>query len=81
MVAKWSPNARLEVFRWARRPQDVLRGAKIVSMLLQEASELHKMIPKGPKMAQMIPYMTPKNASMAPKITPRSTKRFQKEPN
>ena len=36
MGSKWYPNATLEASKWAKRPQDGSRGARMVSMRLQE---------------------------------------------
>ena len=80
MAPKWSPNPPLETSKWARRPQGGSRGAKLVSMRLQE---LPKASQDGPKMAHMAPNMTPRRAKMTPKgpkVAPRWAQDGPKRP-
>ena len=64
MAPKMVPNVPLEASKWARRPQDDSRGARMVSMKLQEPLKDSQ---GGPKMAHMAPNMTPRQTKMAPK--------------
>ena len=87
IVTKRTPNAPPEASKWARRPEDGSRGAKMVSMRLQKLPKDPKMAQRGPKLAHMAHNMAPRGAKMAPKgpkVGPRwpqnDSKRLQKEP-
>ena len=81
MVLKWLPNAPPKASKWARRPQDGSRGAKMVSMRLQEPPKDPQ---DGPKMFQDGPYgpqHDPKRPQRDARWVQDGTKRIQKGTN
>ena len=69
VAPKCPQNVPLEASKWARRPQDGSRGAKMVSMTLRELPNDSQ---DGPKVSQVgsygAPNMTPRGAKMIPKV-------------
>ena len=78
MASRCLPNALPEASKWARKPQDGSRGAKMVSMRLQELpndpQDGQKVCQDGPKGTQGGPKMAlrcPQECSKGVKLNPK----------